>query len=331
MKQYLIPENGHFYKANLHCHSTISDGHLTPAQIKEIYKEQGYSVVAYTDHEILAPQNHLADETFLPLNGVEFAVKEQYGPDKTVGQQCHFCCIALEPDNIYTPCYHSSKYVFPKTDRSLATPIPGEPDFEREYTPECINTMVAKAKEAGFFVSYNHPDWSLQDKDAYGKYDAFQAVEIYNNACVTMGYEDYNPKVYDTMLRLGKKLYCLATDDNHNNPDKNWDSFGGFVMIKADKLEYRTITKALEDGHFYASCGPEIHALWMEEGKVHIRCSEAARIHLTTARRRRQLILPEPGKLLTEAVMEVYPEDIYFRITVTDITGAHAATNAYFL
>ena len=30
MKKFLLPENGNFYKANLHCHTTISDGRLTP-------------------------------------------------------------------------------------------------------------------------------------------------------------------------------------------------------------------------------------------------------------------------------------------------------------
>ena len=35
MKHYLIPEGGHFYKANLHTHTTVSDGCKTPAEIKE--------------------------------------------------------------------------------------------------------------------------------------------------------------------------------------------------------------------------------------------------------------------------------------------------------
>ncbi len=53
MKKHLIPENGYFYKANLHCHTTISDGNKTPEQ------DMGYSIVAYTDHDILIPHNEL--------------------------------------------------------------------------------------------------------------------------------------------------------------------------------------------------------------------------------------------------------------------------------
>ena len=35
MIRELLPEAGHFYKANLHCHSTMSDGKLTPEQLRE--------------------------------------------------------------------------------------------------------------------------------------------------------------------------------------------------------------------------------------------------------------------------------------------------------
>ena len=37
MRKYLLPNDGSFYKANLHCHSTVSDGVLTPNEIKEKY------------------------------------------------------------------------------------------------------------------------------------------------------------------------------------------------------------------------------------------------------------------------------------------------------
>ena len=71
MIKYLIPKEGKFYKANLHCHTTISDGVMTPQEVKDYYKERGYSVVAYTDHCIMVPHPELNDETFLALNGYE--------------------------------------------------------------------------------------------------------------------------------------------------------------------------------------------------------------------------------------------------------------------
>ena len=69
MKKHLISENGKFYKANLHCHTTISDGKMTPEEVKEYYRERGYSVVAFTDHCIMLPHPELNDDSFLALNG----------------------------------------------------------------------------------------------------------------------------------------------------------------------------------------------------------------------------------------------------------------------
>lgn len=46
---YLISPDKKQYKANLHCHSTISDGKKTPEELKEMYKRHGYSILAITE------------------------------------------------------------------------------------------------------------------------------------------------------------------------------------------------------------------------------------------------------------------------------------------
>ena len=100
-------------------------------------------------------------------------------------------------------------------------------------------------------------------------------------------------------------------------------------MICAEKLEYRTITKALENGHFYASNGPEIYALWFEDGSIHIHCSPASRIIATFGVRKRVCINKTDAEL-TEAVIPVDKDDIYVRLTVWDDNHNHAETNGYF-
>ncbi len=42
MRKYLLPKEGSFYKANLHCHTTVSDGGMTPEEIKNLFKSKGY-------------------------------------------------------------------------------------------------------------------------------------------------------------------------------------------------------------------------------------------------------------------------------------------------
>lgn len=81
-----------------------------------------------------------------------------------------------------------------------------------------------------------------------------------------------------------------------------------------------------EKGNFYASQGPEIYNLWVEDGKIHIDCYEAAEIRFNTGVRHSKRVTG----ILTSAEFEVKPEDIYMRVTVVDSNGKIANTNAYF-
>ena len=54
-----------------------------------------------------------------------------------------------------------------------------EPDYIREYTHECISDMMKKGRENGFFVTYNHPDWSLENYSDYMGYNHMNAMEIF--------------------------------------------------------------------------------------------------------------------------------------------------------
>ena len=330
MKKYLISENGNFYKANLHCHSTFSDGKCTPEEIKKAYMEKGYSIVAYTDHDVYIPHPELNEEGFLALHGFEAEVNEPPRSDGRATKTCHVCFVALDPDNYLHPFWHRSKYLFRgaldhkdevKFDES-------KPDYNRVYSAEGVSEMVRLGKEAGFFVTYNHPRWSLETYAEYINYEGIDAMEIYNNGCFVAGYSDYNGVVYDEMLRSGKRILCLATDDNHT---VGWDAFGGYVVIKAEKLEYKTITDAIKRGDFYASTGPEIKSVWYDtETKVlHVDCSEARKVILSTGIRRQVKVAGNP--LTTEAEFKLNGNENYVRVTVFDAEGRTADTNAYFL
>lgn len=335
MKKYLLSKEGSFYKANLHCHSNYSDGKLSPEEIKRQYMEHGYSVVAYTDHDILIPHSELTDENFLALNGYEMEINEEKSPYFSA-KTCHLCMIALEPDNLKQVCWHREKYLFGNATnyKEQVQFYENEADYERSYTPECISDIMKKGREHGFFVTYNHPAWSMEEYNDYINYHNMHAMEICNYSCFNIGYDDYNPKVYDEMLRSGKRIFCISTDDNHNAHAQSsplYDSFGGFTVIKAPKLEYRAITKALEEGNFYASQGPEIKELWYEDGKIHIKCSPAARIDFNFAIRHTVPVVAEKGATVEYACCDLPEERIYVRVTVTDKEGKHANTNAYFI
>ena len=336
MKKYLISENGNFYKANLHCHTNYSDGKLSPAEVKELYKKLGYSIVAYTDHDILIPHDDLTDGEFLALHGFEMEVNEPKKADFPSIRTCHMCFIGIDPENITQPMWHRELYLFgnaPKY-RDIVKRDDSEPDYVREYSHKGISEMMRIGREKGFFVTYNHPTWSLENYSNYMGYHGMHAMEMFNGDCIAAGYNDRNDHAYDDILRGGERIYCIGADDNHNhgNPaSRRYDSGWAWTVIKAEDLDYRTVTRALEDGNFYASEGPEIYALWYEDGKVHIECSDADSIVLTADIRFTYPVFAEGEGCVNSADLVVDQRCSWFRITVTDKKGRRACTNAYFL
>lgn len=334
MKKYLLPENGNFYKANLHCHSDISDGTYSVEKLKEIYKSQGYSVLAYTDHDVFVPHHDLTDEDFLALAGFELQYNENgIYPANSGSKSSHFCFIAKSPNIILHPdwnekCVRSAAHSMHlvKYDKSI-------PQKERNHSVQCINESVKKARDAGFFITYNHPTWSLDEHKDYIQYEGMFAMEIFNNDCSLLGYNSYVPDIYDDMLRSGKRIYAVAADDNHNKfaPDNpKFDSFGGFIMIKAPELKYESITDALFAGNFYASQGPEIYDLYIENYKIYITCSNVQMIAMNTGRRSTKSDFAPKGETLTTTSFSFTEEDKYLRITIKDSQGRYANTSAYF-
>jgi predicted metal-dependent phosphoesterase TrpH len=83
--------------ADLHCHSTVSDGLLSPAEVVRRAQENGVELLALTDHDELgglAEARAMADEVGLPfVDGVEISIS--WGDDQTV----HILGLAVDPEN----------------------------------------------------------------------------------------------------------------------------------------------------------------------------------------------------------------------------------------
>ncbi len=326
MKKYLISEKGKFYKANLHSHSTVSDGELSPEEMKKLYTDNGYSIIAFTDHNRFLTHNELSDDNFLALNGVENAADETGKPD-FFDRCCDVCYIALSPERKLHPFQNENNVI----GNGEYSPL------KVSYTTQDVNMMIKAGVENGFFATYNHPTWSLENYERYMSYCGMNAMEIFNFSSSVDGYNEYNCDIYDDMLRSGKRLFCIATDDNHNRAPNSchWDSFGGFTMIKSPSLRYEDVTSALLNGDFYASRGPVINALWLDtdDYSVHLECEKAKKIVCTRGGRRCRAVYAQEqnSEYLSSAVFSINPTDIYFRITVFDENGLTADTNAYFI
>ena len=311
MKRFLLPPDGTFYKANLHCHSTVSsDGKFSPEEIKAAYKAQGYAAVAFTDHERFVTHNDLCDGDFIALNGVEVGVYQRLRDPHA--KHCHVGFVALDQA--------------PREEFWCDADAPESGKIPRVYDTDTVNSLIAKGKELGFFATYNHPGWSLENYNDYMAYNGMHAMEIFNTIGINHGHLDHAPHVYDDMLRGGKRLFCIGADDNHGTKER----FGAFTMIKAPALSYNALTQALLNGDFYASQGPEIYDLWIEDGVVQVTTSPARRIFFTTCGRRQGTVSNADGTAVQAGSFELRPDDVYFRVTVLDKNGLYAHSNAYF-
>ena len=328
----LLDEAKGYFKANMHCHTTCSDGRLTPEEIKEAYKAKGYSVVAFTDHEHVIDQSHLTDEGFLALVGCEVAIKEIPTDSTLTNQQmkvCHLSFFALNPNNPVTPCYNSvADHFVTEAARGRFTP---DGEYKRSYTHKGISDMIKRAHDMGYLVSYNHPSWSLENSFDYLGYAGLDFVEIYNTGCVKEGHVD-DERVFEDMLLDGRKIFCIAGDDNHNKAplsSPSSDSFGGYIMINEEKLNYPSVMKALWQGRFYVSNGARILSIVKDGSAVTVKAEGAASIHMRTGGRRSKSVFAESAEGLGEATFILDPTDRYFRFKVKGLDGSIAYSQAY--
>lgn len=335
MKKYLLPQEGKFYKACLHTHTTVSDGQRTPQEVKEAYMAQGYSIVAYTDHEVLVPHNDLADERFLPITSYEVAINQLERPLPFEYVKTYHLNLYARDKNVHVAPVWKKERVW--NPRYLESVLPEQYDvsYDLDYSTESVNEMIRYANEHGFFVSYNHPVWSTQKYPDYADLKGLWGVEVYNTGCDIEGYPE-NDQAFDDLLQNGERVFPLATDDSHTP----YDCFGGWVMVKATALEYDTVIQALEKGDFYASTGPAIHALTIEDGVVHIECSNAKEVRLTTERRYATRVFDEQAKITSaDFDIKAYLDGCrqenkyrkgFIRLTVVDANGGMAYTRAFF-
>ena len=326
----LLDRKKNFYKANLHCHTTCSDGKMTPEQIKEIYKAKGYSIVAFTDHEHLLDQSHLNDDQFLAITSCEVAIKEFPHLStlvKTDMKVCHLNFYSKDPHNVDTPCY-SSVYDHFINDEIKDRIVHSCGEYEREYGADGISAMIKEANKKGFLVSYNHPRWSLENATDYLGYEGIWAVEIYNSECNLTGIYEYDINVYDDFLRADNRLACTACDDNHGADSM----FGGFIMVNAEKLDYYAVIDALEKHNFYASTGPVIKELYVEDGKAYLSFEGGEYALMSTKGRRASRKLAQNPNGENTVCFDIKMEtDEYIRFDVVGSDGKRANTCAYFI
>ncbi len=233
---------GRWYKANLHTHSTVSDGPLSPAERVAQYRSAGYSVLALTDHRRTQDIAGLGDRKFLVVSGME------------VHPVCH------EPKGWW---------------HIVAVGVPRELAFVDP--PADCNDTIARIRAAGGAAILGHPAWCGQTFDNFSHLRGLDAIEVWNSTCDTHG-RPTSENEWSAALDRGWRLPAVAVDDCHH--DYVEDVGVGWTWLRMQSLTPREVVRAIRTGACYASCGPRVRDWRIADGKLRIRCSPVSAIHI---------------------------------------------------
>ena len=330
---YLVSPDAKQYKANLHCHSVHSDGKKTPQELKDLYKSNGYAILAITDHETPKDHSYLSDAEFLAITGYETYVRKNAKCIYDVyEQEIHINLFARDPHNETIVCYNPSYCKYMTEEQKALLKKVGD-QKPRQYSVEYVNELIRTAKENGYIAAYNHPWWSMEAEETIMAYDGFFSMEMCNYGSYQLGNLEYNAALYDKMLLRGKRIFCHSADDNHNGapPDSpRFDSFGAFTMIMPEEFTYDAVIKAMETGQMYSSMGPVFKEVSMEGNKIHIECSPVTRIMVFTGSKAPKRAIAPVGESITAADFEIDDRAKFVRVSVVDAQHRFADTRGFF-
>ena len=299
---------GQWYRANLHAHTTNSDGDLSPEDCAEFYRRAGYDILALTDHwcvsEVtgarplwggVAHPNGVAEPQAVPLlvPGVELD-----GGRSAQGTSYHIVGL-----NLHTR---------------------GRMARREGATAQQLVDMIRDDVGDAFLA---HPYWSGLMASDMMRLEGCFAVEVYNTGCDLEILRGYSAVQWDDLLTLGHNFGAVAVDDGHHHA---MDHGLAWTMIRAEELSVEAVMEALRRGRYYASTGPEIRDLKVAGGRIHITTSPVVSIALVSAPTLGGRVFAPEGERLTEAEFPL-PEARYCRVEIADGNGKTAWSNPVLL
>lgn len=294
-------------KGNLHCHTTRSDGKMDPVDVIRKFKENGYDFLALTDHRRYNYKNFAPETGITIIPGMEF---DNAFDHKNGHRFFHTVCIgpSKEDGNGY------------EQDETMES---GRAKNQEEYQP-----YLDEIHSKNNMTIYCHPEWSATPARYFEKQKGNFAMEIYNSDCAIEDDMDTDAAYWDELLGQNIRIYGVAADDGH----AEYHHCNGWVMVNAQN-NLNDILRALNAGEFYSSCGPEIYDFYIEDNKIIIECSPAAKVRLQSDKHPTRIIRSADASLThVEFDLNHWCGPFsYVRITVIDKDGKYAWTNPIFL
>lgn len=202
MKDYAgFRHNGGWYKGNLHSHTTVSDGRLSPEELAGLYRRRGYQFLALSEHDIFTDfRPQLDREDFIVIPAVESSAvlyEDACGKNRLKIHHLHgILGTSAMQAQARAPLFRHMESIPPR--RYFGT-WPG-----REVAQEMADLLRGR----GCVVTYNHPIWSRVTEE-FIHTEGVQALEIFNYNTVLESNTGYDVTYWDRMLRMGKRSTAL--------------------------------------------------------------------------------------------------------------------------
>ena len=297
----LSSEDGYFWlRGNLHCHTTNSDGRVSPQERLDGYVDQGYGFLCLSDHyEITRVDTVRAPDDFVLIQGAELHPDNPFG-----GQNHHFVCLNIHED----------------MDSGKMPP----------------QMVIDSVNDQGGSIWLAHPHWSSVKiiRDTLPLRD-LAGIEVFNTICRRFGRGEGNIQ-WDDWMELEDRLYpMLADDDAHGEVDGD-DVYQSWTMVRVKERSVEAVCEALTRGCSYGSTGPEIHDIRLrqvgeseDQGVVEatVRSSEARRVFAVCDEVGTEYW--EGGPTFEECVFNIRANSRWARFEVIGPDGSKAWSNPF--
>ena len=227
LRQTAFIEKNKMLKGGLHCHTTRSDGRLSPEETMQLHKENGYDFLAITDHR---RYNYI---DFVPELGITIIPGMEFDNSTSIPCDHGF-------RTYHTVCIGPSKEDGNGFEQDVLLDSAVAPTQEA-YQPY-LDDIHAKKN----LTIYCHPEWSSTPARYFERLRGNFAMEIWNSGCAIENDMDTDAAYWDELLGQGIKIFGVATDDGH----QKYHHCKGWVMVNAEN-SIGAILQALENGAFY--------------------------------------------------------------------------------
>lgn len=293
----MLPENpfkaeGRWYKGNLHTHTTNSDGAWSPEQVVSEYISKGYDFIFITDHGKVTDVSGLSRDGHLVLNGEELSAGRS-----ELGESYHLVALNLKE-------VISGKGI---------------------TSQEVIDLVRSKGGE----VIIAHPYWSGLTINDIINLEGHIGIEVFNTTCFSSIGKGHSVIHWDDLLARGKQAWGFAVDDTHQhfNDHRPIDICRAWIMAKLPELTEAEVMRAIKAGRFYASNGPIIHDISVEDGKISVSTSEVKVINFIVDISGGESFTAMGDSLLTGAEYRIRGKEKYIRVECFDKDGGTAWSN----